>query len=207
MSARAKPRSTLLTMVIGSVLALIAAYALINIVMFARDAAADSGSGTGSAEATLDAAPAPTPDAAPAAVIVDPTAGTVTPGAGTLPDRLEHDPIGTAKEIVLATKSGNIRFLAAGILAALMVLGIRFNMRIFGKTDRGKAIAVMTLALLGGLSTALATSTALSLSLFIGAAGVAFTAVGGRQWISRVLWPKDGKQYLTWLKPWVGVSS
>lgn len=146
-------------------------------------------------------------DAAPV-IVVDPGTGTVIPAPGTLPDRVTTDPVGFGQTMWEAIRSGQWRLLAAGILAALMALGIRFNVRLFGITDRGKATAVMVLALLGTTSAGLAGILPLSLELFIGAVTLAFTAVGGRQWLSRFLWPQDGgRQILEWLKPWLGVQT
>ncbi len=145
------------------------------------------------------------PDAAPV-IVVDPGAGTVTPAPGTLPDRVTTDPVGFGQTMWQAIRSGQWRLLAAGILAALMVIGVRLRVRLFGTTDRGKAVAVMVLALLGTTSAGLADIVPLSLELLVGAVTLAFTAVGGRQWLSRFLWPQDGgRQWLVWLKPWLGV--
>lgn len=166
----------------------------------------------------LDAAPtdaalvdgqaaAPGSGSADVVIVVDVDKGTVTPGAGTPAAKVQADPIGTAKTALDDARAGHWRLLFASILAAIMVLGIKFAPGLFGKTDRGKAIMVMVLAVLGTLSAALAASSALSLSLISGAVVLAFTAVGGRAWISRLLWPADGgKRYLTWLAPILGVT-
>lgn len=151
----------------------------------------------------------PPPDAPPgtAVIIVDTGAGTVTPVPGTLPDQVTADPVGTAAKVYAAIKGGQWRLLAALLLAGIMVLGIKFDVRVFGVTDRGKAIAVMTLAMLGTLSAVLAGVLPMSGQLFIGAGTVALTAVGGRKWIASVLWPQDGgDQWLVWLKPFLGVT-
>lgn len=157
--------------------------------------------------AAADMAEAAPPDAG-APVIVDPAAGTVAPAPGTLPARIEANPVEVGREVVESVKDGQgWRFAAAGALGGLMILGIRFLPWLFGRRDRGKAITIMVLALLGSLSSSLAGVAHLSLPLFTGAVGVAFTAVGGRQWISRLLWPRDGgAQWATWLQPWLGVK-
>jgi hypothetical protein len=162
------------------------------------------------------AAPAPTPDAGPVvdasvdngigtSPVVDPD-GTVHPGAGTLADQFQKEPVATATTVVREIRDGaGYRYAAAAALAALMVAGIRWGGPLFGVTDRGKALAVMAWSSLGALSTALLTSVPIDAQLFVGAAGVAWLAVGGRQWLSRLLWPRDGgPQYLTWLQPWLG---
>lgn len=155
----------------------------------------------------LDAAPASTGAPPPAVIIVNPNTGTVTPLPGTLPDQVKTDPVGTAGKVYAAIKGGQWRLLAAFVLAAIMVLGVKFTSGVFGKTDRGKATAVMVLAMLGTLSAALAGVLPLTGQLFIGAGTVALTAVGGRKWIASLLWPQDGgEQWLVWLKPFLGVG-
>jgi hypothetical protein len=107
--------------------------------------------------------------------------------------------------VVTAIGAGHWRFVAAGALGLLMVLGIKLRLRVFGTTDRGKAAAVIVLALLGVFSAALASSTPITAGLGWGSLGVAFTAVGARQWISRILWPADGAtQWAEGLRPFLG---
>jgi hypothetical protein len=157
-------------------------------------------------DAGVQAPPSDAGSAAPV-VTVDPTTSTVTPAKDSPAAKVEADPAGTGKQILADVKSGNWRYAIAGILAVLFAIGVRTGVKIFGTTDRGKAISIMALALLGTLSAALATSTPLSFDLVGGAIGVALTAVGGRQWISRVLWPRDdGKPVAKWLQPWLGVK-
>lgn len=128
-------------------------------------------------------------------------AGIVTPAPGTP----AADPAGTVRSIVEAIGNGHWRLAVAGALALLMVAGVRWGAGLFGTTDRGKAIAVMVLALLGVFSATLATSAPLTWGVIWGALGVAFTAVGARQWLSRMLWPADGaKPVAEWLRPWLG---
>jgi hypothetical protein len=141
---------------------------------------------------------------------VDLEAGTVTPAPGSLPARIQEAPLEVAQEVVQGVRSGQgYRFAAAAVLAALMVLGLKFAPRLFGKTDRGKAIAVMVLATLATVSTAIAGNVPLSSpGLWTAAIGLAFTAVGGRQWISRLLWPADGgSPWFEWLKPVLGAGA
>lgn len=149
---------------------------------------------------------ADTPDAAPA-IVVDPNTGTVTPGPGTPADEISKDPVKQGGRMYKAISGGDWRLVAALGLAAIMVLGVKYAPRVFGKTDRGKAFAIMLLSMLGTTSAALADVVPMTPSMFIGAAGLAFTAVGGRQWLSRLLWPQDGgSEWLAWLKPWLGVK-
>lgn len=161
-----------------------------------------------------DAAPAPvpaevTPDAAPidvpsGPVIVDTEAGTVTPAPGTPADRISKDPVGVVQEAIAAVKAGNWRLVLSLVLGAIMVLGIRFGGRVFPQTTRGKAAMVGVLAVVGTVSAALGTDVSITGSLFLGTLGVVWAAVGAREWIAALLWPKDGKQYLIWLKPLLG---
>lgn len=131
----------------------------------------------------------------------------VTPAPNTPAAQADADPAGTVKRVFADVKGGHWRLAIAGLLALLFALALRLNVKVFGTTDRGKAIAIMVLAGLGTFSAALATNTPLSLEMIGGAATIAFTAVGGRQWVSRILWPQDsGKPVLTALRPWLGVK-
>lgn len=144
---------------------------------------------------------------APAVTVGSGSNATVTPAPNTPAAKADADPVTTAKGVVADLKGGRWRLAIAGALALLFALALRLNSKIFGKTDRGKAIAVMVLAALGMLSASLATSTPISLEMLGGVATIAFTAVGGRQWLSRVLWPQDGgKPLLEGLQPWLGVK-
>lgn len=131
----------------------------------------------------------------------------VTPAPNTPAAQADADPVGTAKRVFADVKGGHWRLAIAGFLALLFALALRLNLKIFGTTDRGKAIAIMVLAGLGTFSAALATNTPLSFEMLGGTATIAFTAVGGRQWLSRILWPQDGGTgVLTALQPWLGVK-
>jgi len=154
---------------------------------------------------TADAAP---PIAVPPGpVIVDTEAGTVTPAPGTPAADATERPLDVAQAVVTNVRAGQWRLALAGLLGLLMVLGVKYAPALFGRTDRGKALAVMVLALLGTLSAALAASSVVTIGLVLGAVGVAWTAVGARQWLSRFLWPQDGgKQWATWLQPLLGVK-
>jgi len=155
---------------------------------------------------SADAGPttAPAPTGPPIAVGSD---SAVTPAAGTPGAKAQQDPVATATQIAHDIRDGasGARYAIAGALALLMVGGIRWGGKLFGKNDRDKSIVVMILAMLGTLSTALASSTPITPSLLFGAVSIAFMAVGGRTWLSRVLWPADdGGHLLEWLKPFLG---
>ena len=137
-------------------------------------------------------------------MILDTDAATVTPAPGSPADRIAKEPLTVAQEVIVAARAGNWRYVAAMVLAAIMVLGIKFGGKLFPQTQRGKALLVAVLALLGGASTSLATSMPIDWKLLIGSLGVAWLAVGAREWIATLLWPKDGKQWAEWLKPILG---
>lgn len=115
--------------------------------------------------------------------------------AGTPAEKAEEDPLSTAGELVSAVKNGNWRLAVALALGFLMMLLGRFRNKLkWFKGDRGGAVLVMVLSLAGALSTALASSASMDWKLFLGAAGVAWTAVGGYTWAKRLIWPKDVEQ-------------
>lgn len=106
----------------------------------------------------------------------------------------EGDPFEVLGKIVEAAGSGNWRLVAAfALVLVMMVVGkFRDRLAIF-RGDRGGALLVMVLALGGAVSTALMTDKPLDVSLFLGAVGTAFTAVGGFQWVKRLMKPVDKK--------------
>ena len=109
-----------------------------------------------------------------------------------LAERAEADPLAVGLELVDAVRKGNWRLAIALGLALLMVLGAKARDKVkWFRGDRGGALLVMGLSLAGALATALASDAALDWKLFLGAAGVAWTAVGGYTWFKRLVWPKD----------------
>lgn len=111
-------------------------------------------------------------------------------------DKVEKDPVGLALDIVEAVQSEQWRLVAAFALSLMMFLLSKFRKRLtffrelFGG-DRGGAILVMLLAVMGAMVTALMTTVPINWQFFIGAVGVAWTAVGGYTWLKRLLWPKE----------------
>lgn len=159
--------------------------------------------------------PAVTSDIAPAAPAAEPAPVTVTPDGdvvatpGGAVDRAVKDPRGTLEQIARSVRDGGAwRYAAAGVLVVLMALGIRFQLRIFGKTKRGRAIMVMVFSAAGAAFTTLATPVPLNGTLVLGAIGLTWTAVGGRAWIKSLLWPDDGAAPWApdFLKPWFGAK-
>lgn len=127
----------------------------------------------GVAGVTEAPAPAPAPVEAPA-------------------DKAEEDPLSTLGELVSAVRAGNWRLAIALGLGLLMFAAGKFRDKVkWFSGDRGGAVLVMALALAGAVSTALVSSASLDWKLFLGAAGVAWTAVGGYTWAKRLIWPKD----------------
>lgn len=141
--------------------------------------AADAGAAT---VAVQDAAPAATPEPAP-----DPV-----PAEATAPD-LEGDPVGALTSFIDAIKARNWAMVASLVLALAMLVLVKVRDKIkWFKGDRGGALLVMLLGLLGGFSTALAAPGAtIDWRLVVGVVMAVWTAVGGVQWSKRVIWPKD----------------
>lgn len=132
------------------------------------------------------------------AVLVEPDAGTDVDAAEVVADpaaEVEADPVGSLQLLVSAIKAGQWRFVVALLIAFVMFFSskiwpVREKFEWF-KGDRGGAILVMLLSLGAAVSAALASSAALDWKLFVGAIGVCWTAVGGVQWLKRLIWPKD----------------
>ncbi len=139
-----------------------------------------------SGPAPLDAAAAPTTPA------LDKPA---TPAKPLTPaEAVEKDPVGTAGEVVQDLRAGNWREAAVGLLALVMfvLVRVRDKIKIF-KGDRGGAILLMVLALVGSLSVGLASEDPLDWRLILGAATAAWTAAGAVTWFKRLIWPKDAQ--------------
>lgn len=104
------------------------------------------------------------------------------------------DPFDVVGKIVEAASSGNWRLVAAfALVLVMMVVGkFRAKLAVF-RGDRGGALLVMTLALGGGLSTALMTDKPINANFVLGVVGTAFTAVGGFTWVKRLMKPADKK--------------
>lgn len=149
----------------------------------AQDATHDAGAATA-------AAPTPTPG-----TVADPgatAAGEPAFAEPTPAEKAKADPVGTAAQVVKDIKSGNWRMVAAGVLALLMLLAAKARSQWkWFRGKRGGAVLVLVLGLAGSFSAALATSSPLDLSLFVGALGVTWTAVGGYTHIRRIIWPSD----------------
>lgn len=95
-------------------------------------------------------------------------------------------------QVIASARSGNWKLLLGGLLSLLMTLAYKFKVRelaIF-KGDRGGAILVMLLALMGAFASALSLNQPINLNLVVSAIGIAFTAVGGWAWFNKILKPK-----------------
>jgi hypothetical protein len=109
-----------------------------------------------------------------------------------LVDTVEADVGSALGELVSAAKSGNWRYVLALSLSLLLVVFAKLRDKVkWFRGDRGGAIAVMVLSIGGALATALASDASIDFKLFLGAAGIAWTAVGGYTWVKRLIWPKD----------------
>lgn len=102
------------------------------------------------------------------------------------------DPGGVVLDMVKAAKSGQWRLVASLLLGLLMMTLSKFrsHLKVFNG-DRGGSVLVMILAMGGAFASALATDAKIDWRLFVGAAGVAWTAVGGYTWIKRLIKPAD----------------
>lgn len=127
---------------------------------------------------------------ASAAMVVD--AGVAAAESADLVGTVEADVGSALGELVTAAKAGNWRYVLALSLSLVLIVFARLRDKIkWFRGDRGGAIAVMVLSMGGALATALASDASVDFKLFLGAAGVAWTAVGGYTWVKRLLWPKD----------------
>lgn len=138
----------------------------------AQVAAAQPEDGTAVPEATATDAPSDSQPAAP-------------------PD-IEGDPIGSIEQFVLAIKSGNWKMVGSLALALVMLVLVKLRDRIkWFAGDRGGAVLVMVLGLLGGFAAALHAGATVDWKLVLGIVGTVWTAVGGVQWVKRLIWPQD----------------
>lgn len=149
--------------------------------------------------AFADASP---PDAGPTASLAVEDAGpyrtaapVVTPPAKDTEDATANPADagmpGSFESAIQAVKDGDWRLVSAFVLAGLMVALRRSRDRVaWFKGDRGGAVLVMLLSVFGALSTSLAAGVAVDAKLFLSAAMIAWTAVGGYTWLRRLIWPK-----------------
>jgi len=93
---------------------------------------------------------------------------------------------------VKSAQEGNWKLMISAVLFLLMFVVRKVKLP-FLQGDRGGAISVMLLALLGAFGSALASGAPISLGLVTGAVTIAFTAVGGYTWVKRVWKPNDKK--------------
>ena len=130
------------------------------------------------------------PAASDAAAI--PAPNVPLPADPTPAEAAEADPVGTITGLVRDIRAGNWRLAAVAVLVLLMLALSKFRGLVsWFKGDRGGAILVGLLGLLGTLSAALATSEPLGLDLFVGALATTWTAVGGYTWVKRLWKPSD----------------
>jgi hypothetical protein len=140
-------------------------------------------------------------DAGAVAITHEPPADeTIELGAGEAPAEIpgvpdiEGDPIGSVEQFVSAIKAGNWKMVGSLALALIMVLLAKARKKVkWFSGDRGGAILVMLLGLLGGFSAALASGDGIDWKLAVGVIGLVWTGVGGVTWLKRVIWPKDAE--------------
>lgn len=109
-------------------------------------------------------------------------------------ETVEADPIGAATTLVTAIKGGQWRIVASLVLAFLMLALAKLRTKLkWFEGDRGGAILVGLLAMLGAFATTLAAEAKVDFQLILGTLGVMWTAVGGYSWVKRLIWPQDAK--------------
>ncbi len=95
---------------------------------------------------------------------------------------------------VTALRTGNWRLLAAIVLAFTMAGLGRLRAKVaWLRGDRGGALLVGALALLGSVAVSLEAGAPIDLKLLLSALAITWTAVGGYTWVKRLIWPADAK--------------
>lgn len=114
----------------------------------------------------------------------------------------QAEPAGAAGQVFKDLLERDWRQAASGFVWLTMGVLARFRGRIpWFRGDRGGALLLLLVALLGGAGTALAAEASiLSAWFLLGSLWTAVGAAGLHAITTRLLWPKDGKQYLVWLK-------
>lgn len=102
----------------------------------------------------------------------------------------------TVPEVVSAARAGKW-LLAIGLALSLLVAALKWVAKQSGftwfHTDRGGAVLVGLISLLGALSTAwVGPGAKLDGATFAAALAVTWTACGGYTWVKRIVWPSDG---------------
>ena len=111
--------------------------------------------------------------------------------APTPPD-IEEDPIGSIKLFIESIKTGNWRMVGSLALVLIMLILSKVRDKIkFFSGDRGGAVLVMLLGLLGGFSAALAADATFDWKLVLGIVGTVWTGVGGWTWFKRLVYPQE----------------
>jgi hypothetical protein len=111
--------------------------------------------------------------------------------APTPPD-IEEDPIGSIQLFIESIKTGNWRMVGSLALVLIMLILSKVRDKIkFFSGDRGGAVLVMLLGLLGGFSAALAADATFDWKLVLGIVGTVWTGVGGWTWFKRLVDPQE----------------
>lgn len=117
-----------------------------------------------------------------------------------LPAEVEADPLGAVLELVTHAQAGAWVLAVAIVLALAVALFRRLRARVpWLGTDRGGAMLASCVGLGGVLAAALAGGVWPGAAVITGALVATWAAVGGRQWLRRLLWPEDGgTPWLDW---------
>ncbi len=120
----------------------------------------------------------------------EPDAGlAASPDAGIV-ERADNDPVGVGLDVINDAKKGNWKAAIAGILSLVMfaLKRLREKTTLFSG-QRGGAILVMALGLLGFFATGLAAGVDVDLNLFVSGFITTLVAVGGFTWFRDLLFP------------------
>lgn len=137
-----------------------------------------------------DDTPAP-----PGAAVTSPAAAgppAVTAPAPADPAAAATPPAPSVDRAITALRTGNWRLLAAVVLSFVMAGLGRLRARVaWLRGDRGGAVLVAALALLGSLAVSLEAGAPVDGKLILTALAITWTAVGGYTWVKRLIWPAD----------------
>jgi len=124
---------------------------------------------------------------------------------GPMPDEVpaEKSEVDLLRDVVSDLRAHDWRQATSGVIFLLMAVAARFRDRVpFFRGDRGGALLLLAMSALGGVATALlAEASVFSAWFLLGSVWTAVGAAGIHALTTRILWPKDGKQWLAFLKP------
>ncbi|MGH8677185.1 MAG: hypothetical protein ACREUQ_02385 [Burkholderiales bacterium] len=125
--------------------------------------------------------------------VITPPAPPAPPAPAVTPPLSED---GAITAVLKGAQAGNWKLALAGILSMLMFFLRNARESIpFFRGDRGGALLVMTLSILGAIATAFAVpGMKIDVNTIVTAMTVAFTAIGGWKWLSHLFVPTDKRK-------------